>query len=70
MVPQDFTFPSTNVATMWSLWYFGNRELRIYPYKRLADGHHNDLKTPVEKVNLSRSKTVMKALERFALERE
>ena len=55
---------------MWSLWYFGNRELRIYPYKRLAVGHHNDLKTQVEKVNHSRSKTVMMALERFALERE
>ena len=57
------------VATMWSLWYFGNRELRVHPYRKLAEGHHNDLKTQVERVNLSRAKTVMTALERFALER-
>ena len=64
-----FAFPSTTVATMWPLWYFGNRELRVQPYKKLADGNNRDLKTHVEKVNLSRAKTVMSALERIALEK-
>ena len=53
---------------MWPLWYFGNRELRVQPYKKLADGNNRDLKTHVEKVNLSRAKAVMSALERIALE--
>ena len=67
-VPQNFTFPSADVFTMWNLWYFGNRLLRVYPYRRLAEGHQDDLSTHHQRVNLNRARLVMQALETFGVE--
>lgn len=67
-VPQNFVFPTANVFTMWSLWYFGNRLLRVHPYRRLADGHQDDLTTHHQRVNLNRARLVMQALETYGVE--
>lgn len=33
IVPEDFIFPSTDVKTVWRLWYYGNADLSIHPYR-------------------------------------
>ena len=62
-VPMNFNFPSTTTKAMWTLWYHGNRNLRIGPYRQLAYGHQNDLQSRNERMLLSKTKSVMEALE-------
>jgi hypothetical protein len=47
-VPEDLTFPSCDVPTLWNVWHHGNRQLRIKPYKKLTQNHYDDLKTRKE----------------------
>ena len=62
-VQEDFVFPSTTTKAMLTSWYHGNRHLRIAPYRRLAYGHQADLQTRYERMLLSKTKSVMEALE-------
>ena len=62
-VPADFIFPSTTVKRLWFLWYYGDRNTRIRPYRYLAQGHTDDLRTLKERVLLSKTKAVMEGLE-------
>ena len=58
MVPEKFLFPIFDAATMFNLWFFGNSELKIQPYKHLG-GHLDDLKEKTNKNNFHRAKLVM-----------
>ena len=63
-VPMNFKFPSTTTKAIWTLWYHGNRHMRISPYRQLAYyGHQSDLQTRYERMLLSKTKSVMEALE-------
>lgn len=66
-MPEDFKFPSTDVKTMWDLWYFGHAGIEVQPYKKLCEGFAMDLRTGVERVNLCRANKVMKKLYQIAL---
>ena len=49
-VPEDFTFPSLSVKTVWDLYFFGNSALRIRPLRFLTlNRHQQDLRTETEK---------------------
>ena len=63
MVPADFKFPDVSVKNMWDFWYFGDSGSKIQPYKKLGEGHLDDLQTKLDKVNFSRAKKVMGMLE-------
>lgn len=63
LVPPYFIFPSTTVKRLWFLWYYGDRNTRIRPYRYLAQGHTDDLRTLKERVLLSKTKAVMEGLE-------
>jgi len=41
---------------MWDFWYFGDSGSKIQPYKKLGEGHLDDLQTKVDKVNFSHAK--------------
>lgn len=58
-VPDEFVFPVGDVRSIWDLWWHGNYEQRIGPYKFLQG---TDFRDNVSKVNLSKARGVMKAL--------
>lgn len=60
MVPENFVLAPCPVYTVWMLWYKGNPHNRIQPYKNLQAF---DLVKRVDKVNLTRIRKVMAALE-------
>ena len=62
MVPEGFELPSYPVYTIWRLWHSGNPAAGIKPYKHLQAFN---LKKNVDKVNLTRARRVMSALERI-----
>jgi hypothetical protein len=35
-VPRGFTLPTGNVRQMWELWHFGNRGIKVGPYKYIT----------------------------------
>jgi hypothetical protein len=65
-VPPDWELPTTGIKTIWLLWWFGNQDLHIIPYRKL---HFNDVVKSSEPkdqkagVQLSKTKTVMNAIE-------
>ena len=59
MIPEDFTFPSTDLKTIFDLWFFGHCEKGIQPYRHLIK-RRDELRTNLEKVNLSRASEVIK----------
>ena len=67
MVPEEFELASCSVYTIWSLWFRGNPASGIQPYKRLQAF---DLKRNVDKVNLTRIRKVISALEQIIYEPE
>jgi hypothetical protein len=68
-VPEDFTFPSCDVPTLWNVWHHGNRQLRIQPYKKLTQNHYDDLKTRKEQSNLTKAKLLMSKLEAIGIDK-
>lgn len=64
-VPYGFRWPSYNTSTIWNLWFFGDLNRSIGPYKSISREH--DLTRGLCKVNYSRTKSVMKALTEFAI---
>jgi hypothetical protein len=69
-VPEDFTFPSCDVPTLWNVWHHGNRQLRIQPYKKLTKNHYYDLKTRKKQSNLTKAKLLMGRLEEIGIEND
>jgi hypothetical protein len=63
-VPPGFTLPTANVRQMWELWHFGNRAIKVGPYKRI---HGDDLYRKVDKVGLTRLRSVIMRLEEIGL---
>lgn len=55
-VPQTFTFPRGKVKIIWDLWWTGNQQERIGPYKSLKA---YDLSCAAEKTLLSKARTVI-----------
>lgn len=42
LVPEDFVYPSTDLKTVWRLWYYGNVDKGISPNRNVI-GHEDDL---------------------------
>jgi hypothetical protein len=62
MVPNDFIFPVTiNVKTMWGLWYYGNKDTKIQPYRFIKG--KLDLQIIKDRAALSKAKYVFSQLE-------
>ena len=62
MCPEMFEFPLFDVKTMFSLWHYGNHELRIRPYKKFYD-YRDDLRESKHKTNFDRARLVMNELD-------
>jgi hypothetical protein len=62
VVPPGFTLPTSNVKQLWELWYYGDKNKRIGPYKKIPA---DDLVRAVDKVGLTRLKSVMMHLEQI-----
>ena len=73
MVPEGFIFPSTDVKTMWDLWYFGHANYngtgqKIRPYKCFTgNGFLSDLNKQ-EKASCCKVGLVIKKLTELAIE--
>ena len=67
-VPENWKFPSNlPLNTLWILWHHGNVQEKIRPYKKIADGHSDDLISRNDKVNLYKCKKVMMLIENIAI---
>ena len=62
MCPITFEFPLFDVKTMFSLWHYGNQELKIRPYKKFND-YRDDLRENKHKCNFDRARLVMNELD-------
>lgn len=60
MVPEGFTLPNNNIRDIFNLWYFGNMNLKIQPYRFLKS---IDLINNAQCILLSRINKVMNELE-------
>jgi hypothetical protein len=58
-VPNDFKFPNCNVATTWSLWFYGHAVDQIAPYRTFKNF---DMISKRDKSYLSRSRKIMTML--------
>lgn len=67
MCPENFEFPLFDVATMFTLWHFGNVDLGIQPYKHFAN-YRDDLRDKKHKTNFDRVKIVMTELDNIMQE--
>lgn len=67
-VPYGFLFPSFSVGTMWNLWFYGNENAKICPYKYISPSV--DLVSDHCKSNFSRCKRVMARLVKIAIDGE
>ena len=65
-VPFNFKFPSYTCNTMWNLWFFGNLNENIVPYKSISPAH--DLMKQQCKINYCRTKTIMECLVQLAID--
>jgi hypothetical protein len=66
LVPDNFRFPSYNVSTMWELWFFGDTQKKICPFKFIS----RDLTTSLCRTNFCRCKKVINVMIKFAIDRE
>jgi hypothetical protein len=64
-VPEGFKWPSFNTSTMWNLWFFGDCERRIGPFKSIE--RNRDLTRACCKTNYTRSKLVINKLIDYAI---
>lgn len=65
-VPLNWEFPSrVSVKTMWNLWYHGDKEIRIRPYRYIRKQH--DIRS-VDRMKYVRVKTVMEYTEKTAID--
>ena len=63
-VPEGFKFPmECDIKTMWNLWYFGNGDLKIHPYRKMSPYINHDLDKPGRERH-SRAKRIMGLLEK------
>jgi hypothetical protein len=63
MVPEGFTLPNNNIRDIFNLWYYGNINLKIQPYRFLRS---TDLINHAQSVLLTRINKVMNELESIA----
>jgi len=66
MVPQGFKLPlGLKVKAIWDLWYFGDKNAKIQPYKFLMG--RNDLTLETDRVLLSKITFAMKVMNNIAV---
>jgi hypothetical protein len=63
LVPQGWKIPRVNCKEMWFLWHFGHLFDKIAPFQTL---HPDDMLDRKERMQLSRTKQVMKQLEELS----
>ena len=65
LVPERFTFPVTNIYSLWSAWYFGDEIARVSPLRLL---HSHEFVSTKDKTNLCRARRVFNELEDIAVQ--
>ena len=65
LVPEGFTFPVTNIYSLWSSWYYGDEIARISPLRLL---HSHEFARKTDKTNLCRARRVFNELEAIAFQ--
>jgi hypothetical protein len=69
-VPHDFIYPSCSVRMIWNLWFHGDLEKKIRPYRHLREmtpvNHVQDLQTKVQRVLSYKTEQVIQSMEAFA----
>ena len=67
-VPKDFVWPTLTAFVMWDLWFFGDQEARICPYRMISG--RDDLRRNQCRSYRSRTRKVIDALVQIAIDND